>query len=153
MRADLLPSVTADLLRQSLEHLASPTVVVSGPTADTTIVIANAAARDFGFTEDACPEQRLAELLRPPQDELELATGAMRNHHAVLLRWTHPDGQLITFRVNPLEPGEGHQLSVATWTQQSPSLPPANGTSTGGVARCGFAHTQRDLHDWLARTP
>jgi PAS domain S-box-containing protein len=153
MRADLLPSVAADLLRQSLEHLASPTVVVSGQTADTTIVIANAAARDFGFTEDASPEQRLAELLRPPQNELELATGAMRNHHAVLLRWTHPDGELITFRVNPLEPSEGHQLSVATWTQQSPCLPPADGASTDGVARYGFAHTQRDLHDWLARTP
>lgn len=153
MCADLLPSVTADLLRQSLEHLASPALVVAGHTADTTVVIANAAARDFGFTEDASPELLVMELLRPPHNEYELATEAMRTHHAVLLRWTNPEGQLITFRVNPLEPGQEHQLSIATWTQHSPSITPPDGAATDGIARYGFAHTQRNLHDWLARTP
>lgn len=92
------------------------------------------------------------ELLRPPHHEYELATEAMRNHHAVLLRWTNPDGQLVTFRISPLEPGREHQLGIATWTQQSQSITPPDGAATDGIARYGFAHTQRDLHDWLART-
>lgn len=153
MRADQLPSVAADLLRQSLEHLASPAIVVAGQTAATTVVLANAAARGLGLSEHDCPATQLAELLQPPEQELQLAIDAMRAHHPVLLRWTHPEGQLVTLRIQALQPGEGHRLSMVTWTEQSTSLAPPDGAPIGGMARYGFAHTQRTLHDWLTRTP
>jgi len=140
MRTDPLSSVAVDLLRQSLEHISPPALVVGSATAKT--VIANAAARDAGFAEGDPAEAELLERLSPPPGEHEPIAAALRERTATLLRWSSPQGPL-TLRISPLDGAEDAPMVMVTWSLQIGDR----------VTPDKFVQPQRELHDWLARTP
>ncbi|MFN3242631.1 MAG: ATP-binding protein [Planctomycetota bacterium] len=141
MRTDPLQSDAVELLRQSLEHTSPPALVVDSSTC--TIVIANALARDAGFTAGDDAETGLLDRLTPPEAEREPLASALRNRKATVARWTGPHGPL-TLRLQPLDTGNDPPLVQATWSLQP---------DTRGVPADAFVQAQRELHDWLARTP
>ncbi|MCK5942541.1 MAG: GAF domain-containing protein, partial [Planctomycetes bacterium] len=128
-----------EILRQALEQLSTPALVVDSAT--DSIVVANAAARGQGFAAAASATEELSLRVSMPWDEREYVLAAMHGHRAALLRWTGKQGPKL-LRATPIE-GDHGKLLMITWEDQRNVDP--------GPER--FLVAQRRLHDWLARTP
>jgi len=145
MRTDPLPSVAADLLKQTLEHLAAPVVLFGGIAAAPAILLANAAARQAGL--DAPPDWQaaLGAALQPPEQERRALLAAIRDGQATLLRWTCANDGTITARVSPLETAaDTAPLTMLTWTGAADAAP--------AEPHADLHETQRRLHDWLTQS-
>ncbi|MEZ6038263.1 MAG: response regulator [Planctomycetota bacterium] len=138
-----MPSVVADLLRQSLEHLAAPAFVLHRSSATTlTVLLANAAARVAGAAEGTAADDAVRCALAPPlvdRTELVQACAAGR---ATLRRWTNAAGLTVTARATPLTSEGLVQITWSGHTPQETRLP-----------HHLLLREQHELHDWLARTP
>ncbi|HEB53894.1 MAG TPA: PAS domain-containing sensor histidine kinase [bacterium] len=119
MRTGSLPSAAADLLHQSLEHLAAPAIVVEGPDAPT-VRLANASARHHGIHAGDPALAALGRSLHAPPDETAALAKVLSSATPTTSRWSHPDQGAITLRVTPLAiDGDGSPPCVVTWSTAS----------------------------------